>query len=246
MNGMNMTIEPFKWKPLQDIPDIKQVNTEQGRYYVLEDDERVKFYSITTILSDEPEKKKKINEWRKKVGEENANKKTTYSANRGTKIHHLFEKFLSNEVIDKETLMPHILKLFNNSSGLLQENISAIYKLEQKLFSKKLQIAGTVDGIVEWKGIPSILDFKTSGKLKRKEWIKDYFIQCTAYSWMLKEITGFDITQIVVFIATEEKNHPQIFIENVNNFKPYLIKTIYEYYERNGLPFPKSFNTRCH
>ena len=82
----------------------------------------------------------------------------------------------------------------------------------------------------QWKGVDSIIDWKTSRKLKKKEWISNYFIQCSAYAIMWEERTGVPIKQLVVCIAGDEG--PQVFIEDRDNWTKTLIDTINEYKRR--------------
>jgi hypothetical protein len=49
----------------------------------------------------------------------------------------------------------------------------------------------------------SIIDFKTSSKLKKREYIWDYFMQASAYSYMFEERTGIAISDITVLISCE-------------------------------------------
>ena len=82
--------------------------------------------------------------------------------------------------------------------------------------------------------VNSIIDYKTSKKLKKKEWIDSYFMQSTAYAIMWEERTGMPIKQIVVFIAVDNED-PQIFIEDRDNWTEKLIETIAEYKSRKNL-----------
>ena len=76
----------------------------------------------------------------------------------------------------------------------------------------------------------AIIDWKTSRKLKKKEWISNYFIQCSAYAIMWEERTGMPIKQLVVCIAGDEG--AQVFVEDRDNWTEELINTINEYKRR--------------
>ena len=86
----------------------------------------------------------------------------------------------------------------------------------------------------KWNGIDSIIDYKTSKKLKKKEWIDSYFMQSTAYAIMWEERTGIPINQLVVVIAVDNEE-PQIFIEKRENWTEKLIQTIAEYKSRKNI-----------
>ena len=69
------------------------------------------------------------------------------------------------------------------------DSIDNIHALEDPLSSSLLKMAGRVDCIAEYKGELAIIDFKTSSKTKREEWIDNYFAQETAYAIMFQELT---------------------------------------------------------
>jgi genome maintenance exonuclease 1 len=233
----------FQLKQLK-IPILNQINSEkEGRHYILETDieKQNKYYSVTTMLGDDPKKEKSLEKWRNRIGRKEAEKITKFSASRGTKLHNTFENYLNNEDIILSDIPPHVRELFLIGKKHLDENVSSVYCLEQRLYSQRLGLAGTVDGIIEWKRKLSVIDFKTARKLKRKEWIFDYFLQCSAYALMLKEITNISIDQMIVFITVEGHKAPQIFIESVNKYIPFLLKRTYEFYKRNDLSLPQIF-----
>jgi genome maintenance exonuclease 1 len=101
--------------------------------------------------------------------------------------------------------------------------INNIHVQEQKLYSDYLRLAGTVDCIGEYEGKLSVIDFKTSGKLKKKEWISSYFMQCAAYAIMYEERTGIPINKLVVLIAVEGEDS-QVFVEKRDNWTEELLK----------------------
>jgi genome maintenance exonuclease 1 len=172
--------------------------------------------------------KKGISEWRARVGEEVANKISGAAARRGTALHTVCEKYLLNE-LSESTMMPTTKQLFMQLKPHLLKNLGKIYCLEQSLYSHHLKIAGRVDCIAEWKGKLSVIDFKTSSKKKDKNYIKNYFMQCSAYATMFTELTGKHIEDIVVMIATEEEMQPSIFEENKHNYFSELVQYIDNY-----------------
>jgi ATP-dependent exoDNAse (exonuclease V) beta subunit len=147
--------------------ELKSETTNKGRTYVTP---RGDVYpSVTTVLS--PYSKDAILSWRKRVGEEVANKISTQASSRGTKLHSVCESYLLNE-IEKEQMqmiMPDTKELFFKIKSHLDTNIGTIYSIERPLFSDKLKIAGKADCIAEWNGELSVIDFKTSSKEKQEE-----------------------------------------------------------------------------
>lgn len=195
--------------------DLVAETTETGRKYVLPDGR--KYDSVTTILSHAKDKTF-LNEWRARIGEEEANRIVRRSSSRGTKLHDACEKYLKNELTDFKikTLMPDVKDFFLQLKPLIDKNVGVVYGTEQALFSDRLKIAGRTDCIAEWANKISIVDYKNSIKEKREDWIQDYFIQCTAYANLFEDLTGLPIEQIVVLIANEEGT-PQVFVrKNLN------------------------------
>jgi len=141
-------------------------------------------------------------EWRRRVGEEEANKISKRASTRGNKTHKLAELYLSNQDISKYKDDPMSMGLFYLIKPHL-DSINNIHALEAPLYSRMLKIAGRVDCIAEYKGELAIIDFKTSTKLKKEEWIQDYFAQECAYAIMFQELTGLKVKKLVTIIACE-------------------------------------------
>lgn len=204
-----MVFEHVKLPGLPD--DLKSETKETGRVYFTPDGKA--YPSITTVLSKTKDDSFLI-EWRNKIGEAEANKITKKSADRGTKLHAVCEKYLLNELTDMKIrmMMPDIKDFFLQLRPHIDKNVGKVYGLEQALYSDKYKIAGRTDCIAEWNGELSIVDYKNSRKEKKEEWIEGYFVQCTAYATMFEELTGKPINQIVVLIASEEGT-PQVFVK---------------------------------
>ena len=207
---------------------MKQVTKEDGtRRY--ETPSGQSYPSITTVLSSY--NKQGILEWRKRVGEEEANKISGRASRRGTALHKVCEEYLNNEMTQFKwmTVMPDTKELFNQVRDPLIENIGKIYCLEKSLYSDTLRLAGQVDCIAEWKGKIAVIDFKTSGKEKQESYIQNYFMQCSGYAEMFEERTGMPIENIVVIIANIETARIQIFEKQKYDYLNPLKKLIEEY-----------------
>jgi genome maintenance exonuclease 1 len=102
--------------------------------------------------------------------------------------------------------------MFSSIQPILNERVDNIYGIESALYSNHLGLAGRCDCIAEFDARPSIIDFKTSTRLKKKEWIEDYFLQTACYAVMFEERTNIPIPNLVIIIAVENES-PQIFIE---------------------------------
>ena len=206
--------------------DLIAETTGSGRIY--KDPDGKEYPSVTTVLKILSEEK--IQAWRARVGEEEANRVSRIASTRGTTVHNMIEKYIANDPDFAKDEMPHNIQTFKDVQPILDECVTKVYCQEAPLYSKHLQLAGRVDLVGQWKGKDSIIDWKTSRKLKKKEWIESYFIQCSAYAIMWEERTGIPIKQLVVCIAGDEG--PQVFIEDRDNWTKKLIDTITEYKRR--------------
>ena len=206
--------------------DLESITTEFGRTYITPNGNR--YPSVTTILSSYS--KDGITEWREKIGEEEANKITKRAGRRGTKLHKLCEDYVNGNLSDikRKMLMPFDKMMFNQMKKMIDLNLNNIYCQEQALYSDRLKIAGRVDCIAEWKGKLSIIDYKSSTKMKDERYIENYFMQCTAYSEMFLDLTGKEIGDIVVLIASEEEV-PQVFEKKKFDYLEGLNKYISNY-----------------
>ena len=182
--------------------------------------------SITTVLS--ILSREAIQAWRARVGVEEANKISRIASSRGTEVHNLLERYVDNDPNFSEGVMPNILQSFYDVKDVLDNNLQKVYAQEAPLYSKHLGLAGRVDCVGVWDGKNSIIDYKTSRKLKKKEWISGYFMQCAAYAVMWEERTGMPITQLVVMIAVDNES-PQGFIEHRDNWIEQLLPVIEQY-----------------
>lgn len=205
--------------------DLVADTRETGRVYVAPDGSR--YPSVTTVLSILSEDA--IRAWRLRVGEEEANKVGNRASNRGTAVHSIIEKYLRNE--DTSDNLPHIKQSLANLRPILDKSIGKIFGLETALYSRHLGMAGRCDCIAEWNGVPSIIDFKTSKRIKKKENIASYFAQASAYAIMFEERTGLAIPNTVIVMDVDD-NHPLIFEEHRDNFVELLLSTKKEYDRR--------------
>ena len=182
-----------------DLPSLERETIDGVRYYkVPNNEDLIRLVSITSVTSHF--NKEIFVKWRKRVGEEEANRITKKATSRGTDMHTLVEHHLKNEDLPK--VQPISDFLFKISKSTL-DNINNIHALESSLYSKELGIAGTVDCIAEYEGELAIIDFKTSAKPKPEDWIEHYFVQCMAYGCMLYEMTGIMVKKLVIIMACE-------------------------------------------
>ena len=218
-------MKTFTHTPIPDDKVLPEVFTEtinRKRFYVTP--EGNKYPSITTVLGGRA--KEGINAWRQRVGEAVANNIMRTAAKRGTAVHELCENYLNNEELKNQEVLP--LAMFTLLKPEL-DNINNIVMQEGGLYSDEWGVAGRVDCIAEYDGKLTVIDFKTSTKEKKEEWIENYFIQCTAYCEMYEERYGQAIDQIAILIVCEDGT-VQTFVKDKKDYVPLLQPAIDEFW----------------
>jgi hypothetical protein len=180
-----------------------------------------KFKSVTTVLSQKLDKSGLV-AWRKRVGEAEADRISAMAAARGTVIHRMAELYLRNDPLYLRGTTPFNADTFKSVAKILDKHVDDIYGLELPLFNRTLKTAGRTDAVAHWDGIPSIIDFKTSLRLKEEKWITGYFLQSTCYALMFSFMYKVPITQFVIVIAADHEP-VQIFRKDIG---PYVNKVI--------------------
>jgi len=195
----------------QTVKGVRRYVTPEGNAYP----------SITTILGNQP--KPGLVEWRKRVGDIEANKIMREASSLGTAVHDLCEQYLYNYKL--KTSNNEATGIFNRLRFLLG-NIDNIIGLEIPLYSDQLKVAGTADCIAEYNGKLSVIDFKTSKKPKKEEWIEDYYIQAFFYAIAFFERTGAIPEQVVILIAVRDVFEVQVFKKSMDELDTYIDKLI--------------------
>ena len=183
------------------LPRLERETIDGVRYYsVPNEDQLLKFVSITSVTSHF--NKEIFVKWRKRVGNEEADRITKASTSRGTDMHTLVENYLYNHEV-LPLVQPLSEFLFKIAKPSLNK-INNIHCLEGALYSKQLGVAGTTDCIAEFDDELAVIDFKTSKKPKPREWIENYFVQAMFYGMAYYEMTGTPIKKLVIIMACED------------------------------------------
>lgn len=202
------------------VTDFKWENKYSYKKYSRDDDHGPRTYqvnekkvpSVTTILSatQSEDKKQSLDAWRQRIGYEQAQKITTQAASRGTEMHYVLENYINgvgylNLSTDGATarLMAH--KIIDNF-----EPLKLIYGSEVSLAYED-KWAGSTDLVGQFNGKDTIIDFKQSNKLKREEWIEDYYYQIAAYSLAHKKNYGH-IEQGLIAVCTKNGEYQQFLV----------------------------------
>ena len=204
--------------------------TPTGRFYFPPTGE--KFPSVTTVLG--VQDKSGLEAWKARVGEEEAKRISVQAANRGSDVHLIAENYLDNKADYTKGRMPINVMTFNTLRPILDSRVNNIYFQEAPLFSRKIKTAGRVDLIAEFDGQLSIIDFKTSRKPKKAEWIHSYFMQESFYAAAFYELTKIPIKQLVTLVMVDDHD-PQVFIEQPLKWLPQFIELRKKYQQLHGI-----------
>ena len=201
--------DKFKYEP------VKRIDTPEGRRYATPDGEKLP--SVTTVLdATKPEEAKKaLQEWRKRMGPVKAQQITTEAAGRGTRMHKWIEDYIKTGALGVPGSNPYSQQSHKMAQSIIYQGLSKCneyWGTEVPLYFPKVY-AGTTDLVGVHDGSPAIMDHKQANKLKKKEWISDYFIQLAAYANAHNEVHGTDIRKGVIFMCTADNIYQEFIIE---------------------------------
>jgi genome maintenance exonuclease 1 len=196
---------------------ISRETLDGKRHYCLPDGSKVP--SVTTILdkTKPAEKRAALANWRKRVGATQAQQITTEAASRGTRMHKWLENFVKDGVIGEPGSNPYSKQSHAMANTIifhgLANNVQEYWGVEVPVYFSGLY-AGTTDCIGMWKGKPAIMDFKQTNKLKKREWIEDYFLQLAAYSQAHNSMHGTDIKCGVILMCSANNEYQEFVVED--------------------------------
>ncbi|MCP4831741.1 MAG: preprotein translocase subunit TatA [Gammaproteobacteria bacterium] len=191
--------------------------------------------SVTTILSETGDKTA-LFEWRKRVGDAEANRISRESAGLGTKVHNALENYCNGEVWDTfgnnmVSVMAKEMTTEMIDKGM--SNVDEVWGIEVGLIAKGIY-AGTADCVGLYNGVPSIIDFKTAKKIKKREWIEDYFLQGSAYVLAHNEMFESKIDQVAILMVDRDNKFKDFTIsgDELTYYKGLWAKRVEDYYSR--------------
>lgn len=216
--------------------ELSRETIDGFRKYLTPDGERLP--SVTTILdaTKSIESKKALNDWRNRVGHKKAQQITTEAAGRGTRMHKFLEDYVKTGKINESGSNPYSIQSHKMAQSIIHQGLSKcneFWGTEVNLYYPKVY-AGTTDLIGVHDGVEAIMDHKQSNKLKKREWIDDYFIQLSAYAAAHNEVYGTKIRKGVIFMCTADNVYQEFIIEG-NEFDTWTDKwfnKLEEYYTR--------------
>ena len=220
-----------------EYPKLKRIQTAGGRRYSADGDEKSAVPSVTTILSETGDKTALL-EWKKRVGEAEAQRISTESAGLGTKVHDALEKYALGE--DYEIQGNNMVSIMarNMFNSMIEEGfqkVDELWGVEVGLIAEGVY-AGTTDAVGMYNGKPSIIDFKTAKKIKKREWITDYFLQGCAYILAHDEMFETKIEQIAILMVDREAKFKEYIVEGdeLDYYKNLWGQRVLEYYRKCG------------
>ena len=219
-------------------PRLQQVNHRAGRVYQVLSGEHVgqEYPSITRVLGAKP--KPELAAWKKRVGSAEATRVTTESTTRGTSLHILAESYINNEADQVATALPtltdDVRQLWNDLSPWIDAHVQRVHGQEQDVYSAHLNVAGRMDLLATVDGDLAVVDFKTSRRPKKRDYVLDYFLQGCFYSLCVFEHTGQKVKRIIFPIVSPEGL--EIFETNTAVEFEGLRQRITDYYEHYHTP----------
>ena len=219
------------------IPDLNTKNIDGKRHYLVPDprsgeESALAYPSITTLLG--WYSGFGIQKWRDKVGHEEANKITRQAASRGTAVHKIVEDYITNNIENLDSYLTEVMPTYHADflkfQKLIDKTLGTIYGIETALWSHEYHVAGRSDCIAEWDGKMSIVDWKTSRKVKKREHVENYFLQGTFYACAYTELTGTEVDYLNI-VMVPENEEPVIFTENIHDWKDLLYKRVTKWYK---------------
>jgi len=227
-------VERYQYK------NCKQVNdpVTRKRVYLTPDGESLP--SVTTILSATKDMTH-LNEWKKRVGAENAQRIVTEASGVGTGLHSNLERFLSGLQRQPGNNPVHIKA--NAMADVIIENglkdVDEVWAMEQSLYFPGLY-SGTTDLVCVYKGRPCIADFKQTNKPKKAEWVEDYYLQLMAYTLAHNEVYGTDMREGHIFMVSRGNDGMKIggeiyqqfdlLPQDFNKYQDLWLNKVEEYY----------------
>jgi len=212
-----------------DYRELSRVTKNKKRHYETPDGRQVP--SVTTVLSATKDMTH-LMEWRKRIGEAKAQQIATESANIGTVMHRSLEKHVKGE--DRTPGSNLIQQKAHKMANVIIDNglndVTEVWGSEISLYYPELY-AGTTDLVGVYKGSPAIMDFKQARKLKKKEWVEDYFLQLVAYAEAHNKMYNTDIKTGRIFICTQNNEYQTFEIDDYNKWTGKWYAKLEQYYK---------------
>lgn len=215
---------------------IKRVDTPEGRRYATPDGNKLP--SVTTILdaTKSEESKKALMEWRKRMGPQKAQEITTEAAGRGTRMHKWLENYIKTGETGDPGSNPYSIQSHKMAHSIITQglvNCNEYWGTEVPLYFPSVY-AGTTDLVGVHNNDEAIMDHKQANKIKKREWIEDYFVQLAAYATAHNELHGTKIRKGVIFMCDPNAVYAEFIIEGTefDSYQDKWYKRLEQYYSQ--------------
>jgi len=209
-----------------NLPAAKRIDTLNGRFY--KTPSGLMLPSITTVLSADPEKEVALSKWRKRIGEEQAAAISNLASSRGQRLHEAIENYILHGSLPAAD-RPITRVMLSKCSKLLNTHVDVVQGIELQLFSETIGVAGTTDLKCRWDGIEAVVDWKTAGREKDEGWIRNYFVQATAYAIMYEELTGVHVPRVVIVMVGTDGGWCRHWVRDRDEYVDDLLAAIERY-----------------
>jgi hypothetical protein len=194
--------------------DYQTTEVDRKRIYLISDEKC--YPSITTLLGyTDPVKNSVLDAWRARVGAKQADKISQDACTRGTNVHLMLERHLKGEDVKMDEFPAAHANMYK-SLRLELKKINKVYGQEVVLYSDALGVAGRCDLVAEYQNTLTIVDYKTSSRVKSVDEIGDYWLQTAFYAMAHNEMFGTNIDKLVILMGVENKM-PMVFKKTIND-----------------------------
>ena len=222
----------MKWNKKFEYPASIRSSIEGKRHYEITGQ---KLPSVTTILSatQSSEKKKKLEEWKKRVGTQQADRIRDVSAMRGTAMHTYLEGYILGENhLDLTSIGREAERMANVVIEKGLGDLGEVWGSEVTLYYPGLY-AGATDVVGMYGGREAIIDFKQTNKPKQREWIDDYFTQLAAYAMAHNQVYDTKIQSGIILMCSKDCFFQKFEVHD-EEFQGYMhefLRRVDEYYK---------------
>ena len=214
-------------KQKYDYQPLSRTSEDGRRLYQTPDGSRVP--SVTTVLEKtKPEEARRgLQQWRNRVGHQQAQQITTEAANRGTKMHTYLERYILEGAAPERSKNPfswaseHMAEVVIAQG--LNDRVTEFWGVEIPVYFPGIY-AGTTDGAGIHQGAESILDYKQTNRPKKREWIGDYFLQLAAYALAHNEVYGSNIRKGVILMCVKPEQDANLVITAPPQYQEFILE----------------------
>ena len=215
-------------RPSNDVPDrkifqhqllnkieLESYYTDTARVYITPEGNH--YPSVTSVIGQSSDKAW-YDEWVARVGQEKADAVSNQASHRGSAIHEMAERYVLNEDAPMRGHGSINKADFLKIARVLNSHVDNIRGIELPLYSDYLKTAGRTDLVADFDGVPSLIDFKTSKRIKDIKDIKGYYIQTSCYAYMCRETYQLDLPQLVIIMMIDHETEAKVMIQKTSDY----------------------------